>query len=99
MKSIIVPLLNFYESNEKIGAARILTVSYTAGQDGYIELDLPGQPRFTVRGAWILLHQPEPLGYYIVHEDGRDSYCPSKIFKERYKLIQTDPDKLEWRYQ
>jgi hypothetical protein len=43
---------------------------------------------FTIDQAFILKHNPQPGGYFIVYEDGYQSYSPAKAFEEGYTLIE-----------
>jgi hypothetical protein len=36
---------------------------------------------------WMDKHQPKAGGYYVVYEDGYESYSPQKAFEEGYTLI------------
>ncbi len=47
------------------------------GSDGYV----------VVSKEWSYKNNPEVGGYYVVYEDGYDSYSPAKAFEEGYTLI------------
>lgn len=36
--------------------------------------------------SWILKHEPEVDGYYVVYEDGYTSYSPQEAFEDGYTL-------------
>ena len=49
-------------------------------------------PRYEVRVvsyAYDEKHKPEPGGYFVVYEDGYESFSPAKAFEEGYTLVQS----------
>jgi len=50
----------------------------TPEEDGYAE--------FPVSREYMLKHNPQPGGYYVVYSDGYKSYSPAKAFEEGYTL-------------
>lgn len=47
--------------------------------DGYAE--------FTVNREYMLKHNPQVGGYYVVYDDGYKSYSPAKAFEDGYTRI------------
>jgi len=43
--------------------------------------------RFCVAGDYVKKHSPLPGGYYVLYEDGYESYSPAKAFEDGYSLI------------
>jgi hypothetical protein len=39
---------------------------------------------FTVSGAYLRKHSPQPGGYFVLYEDGYQSFSPAKAFEEGY---------------
>lgn len=47
----------------------------------------PDYAPFPVSQAYMMKHQPEPGGYYVVYSGGYKSYSPAKAFEEGYTKI------------
>lgn len=43
---------------------------------------------FEVEQSYLLKHNPQPGGYYVVYADGYKSYSPAKAFEEGYKELK-----------
>jgi hypothetical protein len=52
-----------------------------------IEPEDTSYPAFSVSRAFVFKHNPQPGGYYVVYEDGYESYSPAKAFEEGYTKI------------
>ena len=46
-------------------------------------------PIFHVQNSYVEKHAPQPGGYYVVYDDGYESYSPAKAFEEGYTLKGT----------
>lgn len=46
-----------------------------------------GFPPFQVSFEYVRKHGPKPGGYYVLYEDGYESYSPAKAFEEGYAKI------------
>jgi hypothetical protein len=44
-------------------------------------------PSFVVSGEFIAKHKPVVGGYFVVYEDGYESFSPAKAFEEGYTLV------------
>lgn len=44
---------------------------------------------FDVGREWVTKHQPERDGYFVVYEDGYQSYSPAAAFEAGYHLVET----------
>ena len=64
------------DSNAKIDAAII-----TPEESGYAE--------FGVDNDFLLKHDPQPGGYFVVYEDGYKSYSPAQAFENGYTRIES----------
>lgn len=53
---------------------------------------------FHVSDAYIERHRPQAGGYWVVYDDGYQSYSPAKSFEDGYRLAGaiTDEQRLEW---
>lgn len=49
--------------------------------------DEPGQGRIRVTAEYVAKHKPQPGGYYVVYDDGYESFSPGKAFEEGYTRI------------
>lgn len=43
--------------------------------------------RIRVSAAYLKKHEPEPGGYYVLYQDGYESWSPAGAFQEGYTLI------------
>lgn len=50
--------------------------------------DEPGISPFEVSEVFVQRHKPESGGYFVVYEDGYESYSPYKAFAEGYSRIE-----------
>ncbi|HLG97188.1 MAG TPA: hypothetical protein VKX49_12825 [Bryobacteraceae bacterium] len=61
------------------------------GSDALGALIVPEDPQifpFRVTGKYYRKHQPQPGGYFVVYEDGYESFSPAKAFEEGYTRIE-----------
>lgn len=47
-----------------------------------------GYAAFDVDSSYVLKHNPQPGGYYVVYDDGYKSYSPEKAFEDGYSLVE-----------
>jgi hypothetical protein len=84
-----------YRCHKEVYALQIAAITTVFGNHG-----LPSRKRqlVFVRSAyapievdtdWITKHQPSPLGYYVVDQDGSTSYSPKDAFEQGYTLVRT----------
>lgn len=50
-------------------------------------------PSFTVSAEYMAKHKPVVGGYFVVYEDGYESFSPAKAFEEGYTLIGLPQEK------
>lgn len=76
-----------YQSHKEVHALKIAKIDpvdldmalITPAEDGYAP--------FHVDMAYILKHNPQVGGYYVVYEDGYRSWSPAAAFEKGYTLI------------
>lgn len=93
-ESKVVKQLPLYQSHKKVRAAKISDIAQDpaeneaqyAGGDWYIATT-DGQLITVGHNDYILRHMPEPGGYYVLYEDGYQSYSPAKAFEEGYTRV------------
>jgi hypothetical protein len=49
--------------------------------------DEPGYEPFPVKRTYIDKHNPQPGGYYVVYDDGYESFSPALAFEQGYTRI------------
>lgn len=68
-----------YKCHKEVHALKIKAVgvnNITPEEDGYAI--------FLVEPEYILKHDPQPGGYYVVYEDGYKSFSPADAFESGY---------------
>ena len=78
-----------YRCHKEAWAPKIADVTQERCPDGKIHLvfeDPKYAPREVVR-EWYEKHQPRPGGYFVVYEDGYESYSPAAAFEAGYTRI------------
>lgn len=71
-----------YQCYKQGGALKIAAIDgniITPADEGYAP--------FTVPEEFISKHQPQPGGYYVVYDDGNQSFSPAKTFEQGYRRI------------
>lgn len=56
-------------------------------ESGIIVPEDEGYAEFPVSREYMMKHNPQPGGYYVVYDDGYKSYSPAKAFEEGYTKI------------
>jgi len=84
--------LPLYQCHKKVAALKILHVTdeKVRPPDGSATI-IPaerGHKPFKVSGEYMRRHDPQTGGYYVVYEDGYESYSPAKAFEGGYKPIK-----------
>lgn len=69
-----------YVCHKEVSAAKILGISL-GGELGFG----PGEFKLMPH-EWLDKHKPEVGGYYVLYDDGYESYSPAKAFEEGYTL-------------
>lgn len=82
IKSIEIrnPTIDELETILKDEDVKVIGAIITPQEDGY-------EP-FTVTRDYMMKHEPEVGGYYVVYKDGYQSYSPAKAFEEGYTIVQ-----------
>lgn len=78
-----------YRCHKEVWALQIRTVTQERCPDGKTHLvfeDGRHAPREVTR-AWYEKHQPQPGGYFVVYEDGYESYSPAAAFEAGYTRL------------
>lgn len=84
----VIPELPLYRCHKEVHAAKIDSV-----ECGRSDRNGPGCTLVTSSGSipvsetFMYKHNPEPGGYFVVYEDGYQSYSPAKAFEEGYTRI------------
>lgn len=78
-----------YQSHKRVWAFKIADIKRGQLADGSA-LIVPadaGYLPFRVDRAYMLKHEPQVGGYYVVYEDGYKSFSPAKAFEEGYTKL------------
>ena len=87
-----------YQSHKKVWALKIKSAKYAAGNrvappdtdtDGgmILEFEDDGYAPRRVERDYVNKHKPQPGGYFVVYEDGYQSWSPAKAFEDGYSKI------------
>lgn len=78
-----------YRSHKEVWALKIREVIHNSVLDGS-SLIVPadeGYAEFRVDAAYVNKHNPQAGGYYVVYEDGYQSFSPAEPFESGYTRI------------
>lgn len=78
-----------YRSHKEVWALKIAEVKRGQLADGSAEI-VPsdeGYQSFRVDRAYVLKHDPQPGGYYVLYGDGYRSFSPAEPFEAGYTLV------------
>lgn len=76
--------LPLYQCHKKVRAAKIRRIALTDGTETRLETD---QGWIFVSREYVSKHKPEVGGYYVLYEDGYESFSPAKAFEEGYTRV------------
>lgn len=83
-----------YQSHKTVHALKIASIAVDHGADQTGTDDVmtitpedEGYAPFTVPHAYVVKHNPQPGGYYVVYEDGYCSFSPAAAFESGYTRI------------
>jgi hypothetical protein len=80
--------LPVYQCHKVVKAAKILSVRLQGEPESVLELDLaPGRASVVVDAAFMLKHSPKVGGYFVIYEDGYQSWSPAEAFEAGYSRI------------
>jgi hypothetical protein len=75
---------HWYQCTKQVHAVKIHAIE-VVGDDCEITIIPEGDaPEFQVTPEWYKKHQPRAGGYFVVYEDGYESFSPAKAFEEGY---------------
>lgn len=80
--------LPVYQCYKKVRALKIDIVSQNPDGTGYLVPIELGYATIKVTHAYFDKHNPVAGGYYVLYEDGYESYSPAKAFEEGYTRIK-----------
>jgi hypothetical protein len=78
-----------YQCHKRLYALKIAGISLPQNEAGDAELAFTDEgyaPKLMPR-AWLDKHNPEVGGYYVVYDDGYESFSPAKAFEEGYTRL------------
>lgn len=79
-----------YRCHKQVWALKIkfIDVQYAAEGGGWwITPEESGYARFAVSHEYVMKHKPAVGGYYVVYDDGYQSWSPAKAFEDGYARI------------
>ena len=79
-----------YKCHKVVSAAKIYRVDSMGVETTRLWLQL-SETTITphdVKNDFLIKHKPEADGYFVVYEDGYESYSPAKAFEAGYSLIK-----------
>ncbi len=79
-----LPELPRFQCHKIVRAAKILIVIRSEGK---VSLDLEGVGGIEVSAEFDAKHHPTHGGYFVVYEDGYQSFSPAKAFEDGYTPI------------
>lgn len=71
-----------YKCHKEVYALKIIGISV----GGELAFGFPFAPKLMPR-EWLDKHNPAVGGYYVVYQDGYESYSPAEAFESGYTLI------------
>lgn len=83
--------LPLWKCHKVVGASRILYVERYLDRARH-RLVLECGVRVGVPDAWAAKHKPAVNGYFLLHEDGYESYSPAEAFEAGYTPLAFDEE-------
>jgi hypothetical protein len=77
-----------YRCHKEVRALRIEGVKQGRDIEGGILVVESPFAELPVSVEYMKKHNPQPNGYYVLYEDGYESFSPAKPFEEGYTRIQ-----------
>lgn len=75
-----------YRCFKEVHAIKIAAIGTRNGRTYLMPLD-PDYPEFEVSPEYVAKHDPKPGGYFVLYNDGYQSWSPAKAFEEGYTNI------------
>lgn len=76
-----------YRCHKEIQAGKIESITYLEDYQYRLTFTESGLPSVTVSSAYCAKHQPQVGGYYVLYEDGYESYSPADAFDKGYSRL------------
>ncbi len=75
-----------YKCYKEVWALKIAEIQYHSHNKpaATIAPEESGYPNFEVNIEYLEKHNPQVGGYYVLHEDGYESYSPAQAFENGY---------------
>ena len=81
--------LQKYKCHKVVEAGKIVEVDLDNQGGHYLLLEGFGEP-LLVGDSYMHKHRPQVGGYYVVYEDGYESFSPAKAFEAGYTKIEPE---------
>ncbi len=79
--------LPLWQCHKRVRAAKITEITPGRAVRSGQTLHFEESPPVSKHDAWISKFEPKVGGYYVVYEDGYESYSPAKAFEEGYTRV------------
>lgn len=77
-----------YKCHKEVYALKIAAIEQFNDDSGaYLIPAEPGFAKFGVDREYVRKHKPQVGGYYVVYDDGYQSWSPAKAFEDGYTLL------------
>jgi hypothetical protein len=77
-----------YQCHKTVHALKIKSVESVPTGIGRIYPEDTRYAPFVVPPDFMLKHDPQPGGYYVVYDDGYKSFSPAEAFESGYELVK-----------
>lgn len=78
-----------YKCHKVVHAVKLHTLQEEEDGSGILEPHDFAYQKFSVSKEYMDKHDPQCGGYYVVYEDGYESYSPAEAFEAGYTLIES----------
>jgi len=86
--------LPLWQCHKVVHAAQITAIGYSNNRERAL-LVFDGVQRVEVAEAWMIKHSPRVGGYYVLYDDGYDSFSPRAAFEAGYTRMTEPPPPTE----
>jgi hypothetical protein len=93
METQVMRQLPRYKCHKEVWALKIKSIAFTLGRPNsegianIIEPEEEGYAPFPVSDEYVNKHNPQVGGYWVLYDDGYQSYSPAKAFEEGYSRV------------
>ena len=77
-----------YKCHKEVWALKIIRVDESADRSGVLYFYEDGFDSIHVTAEYMVKHNPQRDGYYVVYEDGYKSFSPADAFEKGYTKIE-----------